>query len=213
MSNRASGLKGDVAGREEPCSGKVFTGQKIANNYNGVMASWAIGWHWTIADIHFTHQMKRFLKFILGLIALVMGLTIIIWCIYSSIVPNEDFQLSIMDIPRLFVPLALVWFGWNWIRGESTKAESYSSGFAITIKLSDDNFGASRERDTILDLKHRLEDKLGHERAGEIDGEEFGGGECVLFIQTNHPARAKKLAHEFFVSESSDWSYTVSQSE
>jgi hypothetical protein len=151
--------------------------------------------------------MKRAAKFAFGLLSLVMGTAILIWCGYCLFVPNEYFRWHLIDIPRLAVPVGMIWLGWSWIRGSPAKGVRYSSELTITLKLSDSDFGTQPERDSTLDLKHRLEAKLAEAKLGEIDGEEFGGGECCMFVHTNAPAQAKKVICGFFSSKASSLSF------
>jgi hypothetical protein len=62
--------------------------------------------------------MIRVAKFTFGLLALLMGTAILFWCAYCLFVPNQYFRWRLIDLPRLVVPLAMVWLGWNWIRGD-----------------------------------------------------------------------------------------------
>jgi len=48
------------------------------------------------------------------------------------------------------------------------------------LPLSDDEFGTPEEREAIHELEERIEEAVA-EIGGEHDGDEFGGGEAVLF--------------------------------
>jgi hypothetical protein len=48
------------------------------------------------------------------------------------------------------------------------------------LPLSDDEFGTPEEREAIHELEGRIEEAVA-EIGGEHDGDEFGGGEAVLF--------------------------------
>lgn len=50
------------------------------------------------------------------------------------------------------------------------------------LKLSDHQFGAGDERDSIHALSSRLEECIAKADAGEFDGDEFGAGECTLYM-------------------------------
>ena len=52
----------------------------------------------------------------------------------------------------------------------------------VHLKLSDDGFGASDEREAIWKLQDELAEVVAQARAGKFDGEEFGQGECVFFM-------------------------------
>ena len=156
--------------------------------------------------------MKRFLKTAFGLLSIAMGAAILIWCVYSVIVPNEHFRFSLIEVPRLLLPVALLWFGWSWLGGDSPKERQYAAELTVTLKLSDSKFGTEPERHAICALKHRLEDALEDENVAEIDGEEFGGGECSIFIHTDNPTKAKNAIQRFFSAEDSHLRYTIAQS-
>jgi len=157
--------------------------------------------------------MKRFLKVAFGLLSLAMGAAILVWCAYSVVVPNAHFRFSLIDVPRLLFPLALIWVGWSWLRGDSPQAKQHAAELIVTLKLSDSDFGTEPERHAILALKHRLEDTLHDDKLAEIDGEDFGGGECSIFIYTDNPTKAKNAIRRFFSAQNSPHSYTLTQSE
>jgi len=52
----------------------------------------------------------------------------------------------------------------------------------LHLKLSGDKYGTPQERDRIRKLSHQLEAAIESKSAGELDGDEFGGGECKLFM-------------------------------
>ena len=52
----------------------------------------------------------------------------------------------------------------------------------VYLKLSDDGFGSTDERDQIHELSDRLEAAIENNHAGEFDGDEFGEGQCTLFM-------------------------------
>ena len=52
----------------------------------------------------------------------------------------------------------------------------------VHLPLSDDEFGTEAEREAIFALTDRMESAIADAGAGEFDGNEFGGGECVLFM-------------------------------
>ena len=153
--------------------------------------------------------MKRIVKGVFGLLALVIGVAILVWCGYCLFFPNEHFHWRLIDIPRLVMPLAMIWVGWRWIRGEAPKGERYTSEITVSLKLSSRDFGTESERQAILDLKHHLEDKLQAEQLGEIDGEEFGNGECSIYVHTNVPAKTEHIIREFLTGQAPSLSYSL----
>jgi hypothetical protein len=52
----------------------------------------------------------------------------------------------------------------------------------VILKLSDGDMGSSEERDAIHELSDTLQTAIEENEAGEFDGDEFGGGECVLYM-------------------------------
>ena len=52
----------------------------------------------------------------------------------------------------------------------------------VHLRLSNDDFGTREETDAIHALSERLEAAILAAQAGEFDGDEFGGGECVLYM-------------------------------
>jgi hypothetical protein len=52
----------------------------------------------------------------------------------------------------------------------------------VYLKLSDDRFGTSEERDQIRELSDQLEKAIQDHGVGEFDGDEFGEGQCTLFM-------------------------------
>jgi hypothetical protein len=52
----------------------------------------------------------------------------------------------------------------------------------VHLKLDDDGFGSAEKRESINELQDELADAIDEAEAGEFDGDEFGEGECVLFM-------------------------------
>lgn len=50
------------------------------------------------------------------------------------------------------------------------------------LPLLEDPFGSEREREIIADLAGELQHAINDHGVGEFDGEEFGGGRCVLYM-------------------------------
>ncbi len=51
----------------------------------------------------------------------------------------------------------------------------------IYLQLTDE-YGTEEERERISELTDDLEDAIEKHDAGEFDGDEFGGGQCVLYM-------------------------------
>lgn len=52
----------------------------------------------------------------------------------------------------------------------------------VHLRLSDATFGTPAERTACHDLEHLLESLVANSGVGELDGDEFGGGECTIFL-------------------------------
>jgi hypothetical protein len=50
------------------------------------------------------------------------------------------------------------------------------------LPLTEDPFGSEDEREAIADLAGMLHHAIDYQGVGEFDGEEFGGGRCVLYM-------------------------------
>ena len=51
----------------------------------------------------------------------------------------------------------------------------------VHLKLGDDHYGSEDERTAVRTLKYALAAAIDSANAGEFDGDEFGGGEAVLY--------------------------------
>ncbi len=52
----------------------------------------------------------------------------------------------------------------------------------VHLRLSDDGFGSSEERETLFALQDQMAQAADAAAAGEFDGDLFGQGECVLYM-------------------------------
>ena len=52
----------------------------------------------------------------------------------------------------------------------------------VHLRLSDDGFGSDDDRAAILALEDALDEAVSSTSVGEFDGDEFGEGECILFL-------------------------------
>ena len=60
--------------------------------------------------------------------------------------------------------------------------DMYQQAVLVYLPLSDDEFGDEEEREDLFELEDRLIAAIEEAAAGIFDGNEFGGGECVLFM-------------------------------
>lgn len=52
----------------------------------------------------------------------------------------------------------------------------------VHLRLDDDDFGSAEKRESINELQDEIADAIEEAEAGEFDGDEWGKGECVLFM-------------------------------
>lgn len=52
----------------------------------------------------------------------------------------------------------------------------------VHLRLDDDGFGSDEKRESINERQDDLADAIDDAEAGEFDGDEFGEGECVLYM-------------------------------
>jgi hypothetical protein len=52
----------------------------------------------------------------------------------------------------------------------------------VHLRLSDDGFGSFEDREALLALQDQMAGAIENAAAGEFDGDEFGEGECVLYM-------------------------------
>ncbi len=52
----------------------------------------------------------------------------------------------------------------------------------LYLKLSDTTYGTTAEREKIMEFEDALGDAIDAAHAGEFDGNDFGKGECILYM-------------------------------
>ena len=52
----------------------------------------------------------------------------------------------------------------------------------VHLRLDDNGSGSDEKRESINELQDKLTDAIDEAEVGEFDGDEFGEGECVLFM-------------------------------
>jgi len=55
-------------------------------------------------------------KRVLGAISFITGLAILVWFAYNLVWPTHEFKRSFRSLAQLVVPLAMVRYGWRWLR-------------------------------------------------------------------------------------------------
>ena len=61
------------------------------------------------------------------------------------------------------------------------KQDAAEQAVIVHYNLSDDEYGLTDEREAVFRLEDRLESLIERNKVGEFDGNEFGGGEAVLY--------------------------------
>jgi hypothetical protein len=67
-------------------------------------------------------------------------------------------------------------------KAKKTQKALVEQAVKVHLRLSDDAFGTPEDREAIFALEDQLEAAIEETAAGEFDGDEFGQGECVLFM-------------------------------
>ena len=73
----------------------------------------------------------------------------------------------------------------NWLKklsGASSSERVEEHAVIANFKLPGDQFPTDEEMQFIHSLTHELEKQISKANAGEYDGDEFGGGECLLYM-------------------------------
>jgi hypothetical protein len=52
----------------------------------------------------------------------------------------------------------------------------------VHLRLSDEGVGSFEEREALGALQEQMAEAIDNATAGEFDGDEFGAGECVLYM-------------------------------
>jgi hypothetical protein len=152
-----------------------------------------------------------------GLLALLGGISMLLWIIYGVVSPKAAIRLEPISLLGAWIPALFIWAGWTWLHGgiflrpRKEEGPTYTAELTVSIKMSNPEFGTETERWRILQLKHELEIRLAG--LGEIDADEFGGGEGSFFIQTNAPQEAKALVQAFLDSQRPPLKYSFNEAE
>ena len=78
-------------------------------------------------------------------------------------------------------------------RAATTSARKLRGSVTIRLKLREGEHGSHGERKKIHTFTDRLDSFLRERNLGDYDGDEFGGGECLVFMYSDDP---KKLYEE-----------------
>ena len=89
-----------------------------------------------------------------------------------------------VDVLLMLVAVALMIAGCNRTAPDSSSKVEPVAEHAVLVylKLSDDEFGTAEERNQNHELSDLLKTAIETKNAGEFDGDEFGDGQCTLFM-------------------------------
>ena len=63
-------------------------------------------------------MLRIWTKRLLGLLALLIGVTLSCWFVYNQIWPTDEFKAGFRSVFQLIVPIACIVVGWQWLRYE-----------------------------------------------------------------------------------------------
>jgi hypothetical protein len=64
-------------------------------------------------------------KKLLGALSLTLGLAIVGWFLYNVLIaPTREFTAALGNPIPLVLPVAMVWMGWRWLRGDTGGGDS-----------------------------------------------------------------------------------------
>jgi hypothetical protein len=69
----------------------------------------------------------------------------------------------------------------GWFPRKKSSESPVEHAVILHYSLSDDEHGTVEEREAVFALEDRLEELIGRNGLGELDGNEFGGGEAVIY--------------------------------
>ncbi len=72
----------------------------------------------------------------------------------------------------------------------------------IHLSLSDDGFGSESDREAISSLEDRISIAFDDNGFGELDGDEFGEGECVIYTYGPDADALYSLMEPFLITDS-----------
>jgi hypothetical protein len=70
----------------------------------------------------------------------------------------------------------------NRLLGREPASAPSEHAVLVKLKLSGDGFGAAGDVASVHELSTKLKQCIDRAGSGEFDGDEFGGGECTLFM-------------------------------
>lgn len=60
--------------------------------------------------------MRIIIKRCFGFVAFLFGIALMCWFVYNQFWPTEEFKSGFRSIFQLFLPIACLMVGWNWMR-------------------------------------------------------------------------------------------------
>lgn len=70
------------------------------------------------------------LRRILGVVALLMGVSLVVWFIYNQFWPTPEYRRAFRSPFQLIIPIAFLIYGWRWLRYEGAGIEETPGGFS-----------------------------------------------------------------------------------
>lgn len=105
-----------------------------------------------------------------------------------AVVERYSFGVLGQTIFWLTYPLLMYWVVIREIHiPRAEKPVTPTGSLRIVFALQGNGFGTHEEREAIHRLTDRLDTALNTSGSGEFDGDEFGAGECALYIYGDDP--------------------------
>lgn len=124
------------------------------------------------------------------------GIQLLFWAlfIYGGFAAIDKFKISAIG-QLFFWPVGA--FVWWWlviqalepIKRKKEKDTALSGSVTVYLKLQGGEYGSDSEREKIRELTDHLDEVLNKNSVGHYDGDEYGNGECVLFMYTDDPEK------------------------
>jgi len=61
-------------------------------------------------------MLRIWIKRLVGLLSLIVGLALLGWYVFNQIWPTDEFKTHFHSVIQLVIPIAFVVFGWKWLR-------------------------------------------------------------------------------------------------
>jgi hypothetical protein len=115
--------------------------------------------------------MSRVLKKSFGVLALVIGVSVLVWFVYNQFAPTPEFRRSFVGFFQLAAPVVMIWIGWRWLTAKPIEQTQHYAHF-VFAKIMDPIGAVDRGRKYADPLQEALEER----GLGEVSG---GGTEVT----------------------------------